>query len=745
MDDGSGDLLEVVCGAWNFEAGAVVAFAPVGAQLNPGGKPMEIGARAVRGVVSHGMICSASELGLGDDHTGILVLDRLGVAGPDDVGRDLEAVLPLSDVILDVTITPNRPDAMSILGIARELGAYYELPVRQPDTRVDDTGPETAAAVEVEDPLGCPRFVARQVSGVTIGPSPLPAQLRLRAAGVRPISNVVDASNYVMIEMGHPIHTFDLARIAEGRLNIRRALEGEQLRTLDGVDRRLLPDDIVVADPSGAVALAGVMGGESTEVSETTREVLVEAANWDPASVLATAHRLGLRSEASARFERGVDPNLSGAAAARAAALIASLGGGQVHRGAVDVYPSPIEQRRIELRLDEVERLLGPGLEAPTVAALLTRLGFEVATQDDERLEVLVPTRRPDVTRPVDLVEEVARLHGYDRFPSRVTMGPDGTVSPEQRAERSVREAMVGAGYFEAQSMSFFGAGELDLLRLPTDDARRSAIRVANPLREEESLLRTTLLPGLLKAASGNLDRGWRDVALFEIGKVFHPTPSVLDPLLPDQPNHLAFVAVGERGSSGILGARRDVDAHEATGLVRLLGEVRGLDLRVYPGENPPFHPGRAGMVLLDKEVVGWAGELHPAVSRAYGLSGRVAAGELDLAPLLAAAGVWQLRAGLALPSGEVRPCLRCGACGAHRRPSRPGRRRRWRRARGECGVRCLRRSGDGGGPAEHRRPADAARPGSDHARRGRDAAVAGGGRRGGAGPRCEVAGLGVS
>jgi phenylalanyl-tRNA synthetase beta chain len=605
---------------------------------------MEIEARAVRGVVSHGMICSASELGLGDDHTGILVLDRLGVAGPDDVGRELEAVLPLSDVILDVTITPNRPDVMSILGIARELGAYYELPVRQPDTRVDDTGPETAAAVEVEDPLGCPRFVARQVSGITVGPSPLPAQLRLRAAGVRPISNVVDASNYVMIEMGHPIHTFDLARIADGRLNIRRARDGEQLRTLDGVDRRLLPDDIVVADPSGAVALAGVMGGESTEVSETTREVLVEAANWDPASVLATAHRLGLRSEASARFERGVDPNLSGAAAARAAALIASLGGGHAHRGAVDVYPTPIEQRRIELRLDEVERLLGPGLEAPTVAALLTRLGFEVATQDDEFLEVLVPTRRPDVTRPVDLVEEVARLHGYDRFPSRVTMGPDGTVSPEQRAERSVREAMVGSGYFEAQSMSFFGAGELDLLRLPTDDARRSAIRVANPLREEESLLRTTLLPGLLKAASGNLDRGWRDVALFEIGKVFHPTPSVLDPLLPDQPNHLAFVAVGERGSSGILGARRDVDAHEATGLVRLLGEVRGLDLRVYPGENPPFHPGRAGMVLLDKEVVGWAGELHPAVSRAYGLSGRVAAGELDLAPLLAAAGVWQLR-----------------------------------------------------------------------------------------------------
>jgi phenylalanyl-tRNA synthetase beta chain len=643
VDDGSGELHEVVCGAWNFDAGAVVAFAPVGARLNPGGRPMEIEARSVRGVVSQGMICSASELGLGEDHTGILVLDELGVAGPEEVGRDLEAVLPLSDVVLDLTITPNRPDAMSVLGIARELGAYYELPVRQPDTHVEETGPDIIVRVDVEDPVGCPRFVARQVSGVKVAPSPLPMQLRLRAAGVRPISNVVDVSNYVMIEMGHPIHTFDLERVSEGRLIIRRAREGEGLRTLDGIDRELVAEDIVVADPSGAVALAGVMGGESSEVSESTSQVLVEAANWDPASVLATAHRLGLRSEASARFERGVDPNLSGEAATRAASMVASLGGGQVHRGAVDVYPAPAEMRRIDLRLAEVERLLGPGLDAATAGGLLTRLGFEV-TADDGSLEVLVPTRRPDVTRPVDLVEEVARLHGYERFPSRVRMGPDGTVAPEQRAERVVREAMVGAGYFEAQSMSFFGAGDLDLLRLPADDPRRDAIRVSNPLRDEESLLRTTLLPGLLRAAAGNLDRGSRAVSLFEVGKVFRPAPSALDPMLPDQPNHLAFVAVGERGSTGILGARREVDVYEATALVRLLGGVRGIDLRVYPGEQPPFHPGRAGMVLLDKEVVGWAGELHPAVSRGFGLPGRVAAGEIELAPLLTVAGLWQLR-----------------------------------------------------------------------------------------------------
>ena len=608
VDDGSGELLEVVCGAWNFDSGAVVAFARVGARLNPGGEPMEIGARAVRGVTSNGMICSASELGLGEDHTGILVLDRLGVAGREDVGLHLEDVLPLSDVVLDVTITPNRPDAMSVLGIARELGAYYQIPVRRPETDVAETGPDNTVRVDVADPVGCPRFVARQVSGVTIAPSPLPMQLRLRAAGIRPISNVVDVSNYVMMELGHPIHTFDLDRIVEGALIIRRAGEGERLRTLDEVDRELLAADIVVADPSGAVALAGVMGGESTEVSETTTRVLVEAANWDPASVLATAHRLGLRSEASARFERGVDPDLSGMAAARAAALVASLGGGQVHKGTVDVYPVPAEKQRIDLRLGEVERLLGPGLDGMAVTGLLTRLGFEVASQSDESLEVLVPTRRPDVTRPVDLIEEVARLHGYDRFPSRVRMGPDGGTTPEQRSERSVRETMVGAGYYEAQSMSFLGAGELDLLRLPGDDTRRKAIRVSNPLREEESLLRTTLLPGLLRAAAGNLDRGSRDVTLFEIGKVFFPTPSSLDPLLPDQPNHLAFVAVGESGGVGVLGARREVDAHEATALMRLLGEARGLDLRVYPGEKAPFHPGRSGWCSTTRKLsAGWA------------------------------------------------------------------------------------------------------------------------------------------
>ena len=281
-------------------------------------------------------------------------------------------MLPLSDVILDVTITPNRPDVMSILGIARELGAYYELPVRQPDTRVDDTEPETAAAVEVEDPLGCPRFVARQVSGITVGPSPLPAQLRLRAAGVRPISNVVGAGNYVMIEMGHPIHTFDLARIAEGRLNIRRALEGEQLRTLDGVDRRLLRDDIVVADPSGAVALAGVMGGESTEVSETTREVLVEAANWDPASVLATAPtRSPLRGFGPVRAGRG--PQSVGGGRRRAAALLASLGGGHVHE-ALSTSTRPRSSSDASSSAWTRWSACSARSRAPTVAGLLTRL-----------------------------------------------------------------------------------------------------------------------------------------------------------------------------------------------------------------------------------------------------------------------------------------------------------------------------------------------------------------------------------
>ena len=512
---------DVVCGAWNFEAGAVIAYAQVGSRLGTDtDTPLEVGSRKIRGVVSHGMIASARELGLGDDHRGIMVLDELDAATEEDLGRPLEEVIGLGDVVLDVSITTNRGDCMGIRGLARELAAYWQIPMRDISPSFA-TAPETSEYdVSIEDVEACPRFVAHQVDGVRIGPSPLWMQLRLLAIGQRPISNVVDVSNYVMWELGHPIHTFDADAISGGHVIIRRAEEGEKLETLDGVERSLVAGDILVTDPSGPIALAGVMGGGSTEVSETTTSVLVEAANWHPPSILSTSWRLGLRSEASARFERGVDPNLSGLATARTVELVALTSGGTPRSRPVDCYPIPREPWTVDLTDRDVSRLLGPTPSFGDSLSLLERLGFGVDRAGRSAV-VTVPTHRADVTRPADLVEEVARLHGFDRFPDLVRHGRHGGLTPEQLATRRLREALVGAGLTESQTLSFIGQDDLDALGLPTQDPRRSTLRVKNPLREEEAILRTTLLPGLMRAASRNAARGVKAVRLFETGRVF--------------------------------------------------------------------------------------------------------------------------------------------------------------------------------------------------------------------------------
>lgn len=643
VDDGA-EVHEVVCGAWNFEAGAIIAYAKVGARLGLDTEtPFELTAKELRGVTSHGMIASARELGLGDDHDGILVLDRLGIAGADDLGRDFAELLPYPDIVFDVSITANRGDCMSILGLARDLAAFWDIPVREPQSEPTTSGDPTAFRVDIEDAQACPRFVAREVEDVTIGPSPLWMQLRLAAAGQRPISNVVDVSNYVMLEIGHPIHTFDGDTIADQHLVIRRAADGERLTTLDGQDRGLLPSDIVVTDASGVIALAGVMGGATTEVVDTTTRILIEAAHWDPPSILLTSHRLGLRSEASARFERGVDPNLSALATARVAELIAETAGGVVRPGVVDTYPTPIDPWPVRLDAHDVARLLGSVPDLATGAGYLRRLGFTVEEAGEDAVTVTVPTRRRDITRPADLVEEIARMHGYDNFADRLRTGARGALSPEQRAIRRLRETLVGAGYSEAQTLSFLGQGDLDRLRLADGDERRVGIKVTNPLREEEGTLRTTLIPGLLKAVSTNLGRGGADVALFETGRVFLTAPDGEDPRIPKQPVMLGFAAHGRLGSAGLNGNARPVDVFTATGVIELLAETFGRDLAVRQAQLPILHPGRGAEVVLDGEVVGFAGELHPAIGRDLGVEGRVAIGELAVAKLLSAVADWQL------------------------------------------------------------------------------------------------------
>ena len=657
---------DVVCGAWNFDAGAVVAYAQVGSRLDTDtATPVEVGTRKIRGIVSHGMIASARELGMGDDHEGILVLDDLDGAGPADLGRPLEEVLEFSDVVLDVSITPNRGDCMGIRGLARELAAYWEIPLKDVSPLLPVGSERADCEVTIEDIEACPRFVAHQIDGVTIGPSPLWMQLRLLAIGQRPIANVVDVSNYVMWELGHPIHTFDADTITDRHIIIRRAQEGETLHTLDGVERSLQAGDILVTDPSGPIALAGVMGGASTEVSGETTNVLVEAATWHPPSILFTSHRLGLRSEASARFERSVDPNLSGLANARTVELIVATAGGVPRAGAVDAYPAPVSPLGVRLDARDVARLLGPDPSFGESLALLHRLAFGVI-RNLGTAQVTVPTYRPDVTRPADLAEEIARLHGYDRFPDLVRHGTSGKLTPTQIATRRLREVLVGAGLTEAQTLSFLGQADLDALRLPEDDPRRLGIRVKNPLREEESILRTTLVPGLIKAALWNLAQRPGDVRLFETGRVFLSTPDRNDPRIPHQPMQLGMILVTdekhvfagkgfpqetpqspvqESGSDG----RRLV--LEVTGLIDLLGEVTGLRLDLIQEEKlPMLHPWRGAKIRCGETLIGMVGELHPSLVRHFATTldfrlqkQRFVVAELDLAPLVSGSSGWQL------------------------------------------------------------------------------------------------------
>lgn len=630
-----GEPQDIVCGAWNFEAGAIVPVSVPGAVLAGG---LEVGIRALRGIESHGMICSASELGLGDDHAGIMVLD------PDtEVGTDFADVVPLPDVVFDLSITPNRPDAMSVLGIARDLGAYFRIPVAWPSVALEET-PGSRVTVTLDDPHGCPRYVGREVGNITVAPSPLWMQMRLRAAGVRPINNIVDITNYVLMEMGQPLHGFDLDRVAGEAIIVRRARPGETLRTLDGVDRDLSEWDLVIADGSGVVAFAGVMGGESSEVGDETTRVLIEAAHFDAPSVMFTAKRHGLRTEASARFERGVDPNLPGLAAERAAALMVDLAGGQAVADVQDNYPESIEPWEIELSLREVPRLLGIELGADQISDLLGLIGFSTAGSDP--LTVTVPTFRPDVRRPADVVEEIARIHGYDKIPETLPMGAGGGLTGAQLNERRVRWLLTGLGYSEAHSWSFVGEDDLSAMGLPDDDPRRHAIAVKNPLRDVEPLLRTTLIPGLLKSARYNQSHGADRAALFEIGKVFLAEPSPLDERIPHQPDQLAFVAFGGFGPPQIGVSPPSADVYTAVATWRSLVSELGIPHAELRQAAPPgFHPGRAADVFVEGSHVGSLGEMHPAVVRSFGLEGRrVAAGELALDPLVTPRDWWEFK-----------------------------------------------------------------------------------------------------
>ncbi|WP_111767504.1 phenylalanine--tRNA ligase subunit beta [Nakamurella deserti] len=645
--DGSAER-QVICGARNFAVGDLVVAALPGAVL-PG--DFAIASRSTYGRISDGMICSAAELRVGNDSDGIIVLDADDPAAV--IGADARPLVGATDTVLELAITPDRGYALSIRGLARELSAAFEVPftdVAGTDIR-DVAGAPVPWPVTIDDPAGCDRFVVVKVSGVDPSArSPYWMRRRLLAAGIRSISLAVDITNYVMLEVGQPLHAFDAATLA-GPITVRRATPGEKLVTLDGVARTLDATDLVVADPSGAISLAGVMGGASTEISETTTEVLIEAAHWTPSVISRTARRRSLTSEASRRFERDVDPAVAPGAAERAAELLVRYGGGHLEPGRTDVG-APNPPATVALPLTEPERLLGRPVSAETAARRLVQVGCLVeASESGDALLVTPPTWRPDLLRPADLVEEIARLDGFDLIGSVLPQAPAGAgLSSAQRRTRAVAADLAAIGLTEVLTFPFIGPRDFVALGIDESDIRRRTATLLNPLDSARPLMRTTMLPGLLEALSRNLARGARDVALFELGLVFLPRPDaprppvmtvgarpsdhdlrVLEASVPTQVQHVGAVLTGQWDRAGWWGPGRAADWADAVELARRIGRTAGAELRVETAELAPFHPGRCAGIRVGDWPVGYAGELHPAVIERLGLPARTVALELNL------------------------------------------------------------------------------------------------------------------
>jgi len=634
VDLGDGEPVEVVCGAPNVAADQKIAFAPVGTKL-PDGTVLK---RAkIRGVVSSGMICSTRELELGDDHEGILVLDP---AAP--IGAPLPDVISTGDRELEVGITPNRGDAASLIGLAREIRALFGGELRAPETDPPEAAPAAADAirVEIEAPDDCHRYVARIVRGVRVGPSPDWVVAKLAASGIRSINNVVDVTNLVLLEFGQPLHAFDLAKLHGGVVKVRRAVAGEKLTTLDGEARELSGDDLVIADGEQTIALAGVMGGANTEVADGTTDILIESAHFHPSRVRLTAKRYGLKTEASYRFERGVDRLGIERAADRAARLIAELAGGEVAAGRVvaeGAAPSVTEE--IRFPTDRANKLLGTALSKQEMAALLERVGVSCASADADELVCAIPSYRTDLHLHQDLTEEVARIHGYERIPITEPTGIlRGVERPRlwQIAERS-RDALVAAGLIECQTPPFLNPDWLEALQLDADDPRGRAVRLVNPIREEEPLLRTTLLPSILRVVQQNRSRQVGRIEIFELSRLFHADGAASNwgPGLPEESLGLA-AAIVEREETGLWEAPSSVPLFfNLKGIAKKLLNQLGYVAWFPSASLPPYlHPGAAAAIEVGGVVVGSVGELHPDVASAFELDVGCAVLELDVEAL---------------------------------------------------------------------------------------------------------------
>ena len=625
VDGGEGPV-QVVVGIRNMAPGDLVPWARPGSRVPTLDVPL--GAKPLRGEMSNGMLCSPRELAISHEHeTGILIL-------PADlpVGADLKSVLGLDDAVLDIEVEPNRPDFLSVYGVARETSSILGLPLSEPDTTLEEDSEraDEVATVELRAPDGCPFYLARVLRGASKGSTPLWAQARLTAVGMRPVAPIVDATNYAMLELGQPLHAFDMQRLAGPGIVVRRAEAGEHLVTLDGVEREFIQEDLLICDLEKPVAIAGIMGGQTSEVSEATTDVLLESASFTRTGVIRTARRLELHSEASHRFERGTDPEGLEGAARRCAALMAAWTGARVLTGAAQAGGPP-ERRHVSMRASRATALLGYPVTPSDAATVFNALRMTHRGSSDV-VEVEVPGYRVDIEREVDLIEEVVRLQGYERVGATIPRSPELGGLPDPYAfVRRVRDVLVRAGLREAKPLPFVSEDDLALM------GDRDAIPLANPLRAEEAWLRTRLLPGLLHTVARNQRWGTGSASIFEVGTVFRSA----DPV--EERRQVGLVLCGAAGE-GWAADDRAFDVLDARGIIETLLEDLGVQSRGAQGWTlgeplgEPFHPGRSARILLGDRPVGIIGELHPRRASSLDIDGRVALAELELEPLRAAA-----------------------------------------------------------------------------------------------------------
>ncbi len=649
VDIGETEELQIVCGAPNVREGMHAPVATIGTTLPIG---LTIKRAKLRGETSQGMLCSEKELCLAaqlasaynkaEDAAGLMELST-----DIPIGTPLVTALGLDDTLFELEITPNRPDCLSLIGVAREIRAETGNPLKLPhvDFSEDGTDVREVTSVTIEAPDLCPRYAARVIRGVKIGQSPAWLQQRLESVGIGVINNIVDITNFVLMEYGQPLHAFDYHKLAENRIVVRRAGAGETLTTLDEEDRKLTLDMLVIADAEKPVALAGVMGGYDSEITEATCDVLLESAYFNPSSIRATAKALGMSTEASYRFERGADPGIVLAALDRAAQLITELAGGTICKGIVDVYPGKQPLTEIQLRPKRVNFVLGTGLESSEMHDILTRLGFNVkanpvtsifrSRSSDDSYRVIVPTFRSDITREIDLIEEIARVYGYDNIPTTLPKGDIPVPAPDRKVEvrRRIKQFLLAAGMMEAVNYSFSDPNSFDKIRFAADNPLRNTLPLQNPLSPEMSVLRTTLLPGLLDNAQRNRNHQIDTIALFEIGSVF------ISNSRQQEPERVSGVLAGQVGDGVSSNPYRHPDFYDIKGFIEGVLEVCGVsDYTLQKTIAPTFHPGRNAAVLFGRRQIGIFGEAHPAVLENYDLPYKAYLFELDMEALTDAA-----------------------------------------------------------------------------------------------------------